>query len=249
MSLILVGDFMKKLVIGNWKMQKLSSEIHPYFHPFMNKSFHNVDLALAVPYLFLQSCQEAHNGTPFKIGAQDVSAHDNGAYTGEISAAQLASLKISFSLVGHSERRKNFHESSEIVAAKAKRLQNAGILPIVCVGETIEEKPHFQDVLKSQLEPVLSLDPKNLVIAYEPVWAIGTGMSASIDDIKRVHGFIKYFLKEHSYDFSSVRVLYGGSVSEKNASSLLQCDHVDGLLIGGASLDPVGFDKLIATLG
>jgi triosephosphate isomerase len=241
---------MKKLIVGNWKMQKLFSDIHPYFKVFKHKTLLNhLDLGLAVPFVFIKPCLEELINTPFILGAQDVSMHDLGAYTGEISAEQLASMPINFCLCGHSERRKNFHESSQTVIKKALKLQQNGLLPIVCVGETLEEKPRFKEILKEQLKEVFTLNPQHLVIAYEPVWAIGTGKTATIDDILEAHGFIRSFLKEGSYDFSSVKVLYGGSVTEKNAAMILSLDNVGGLLIGGASLDPVGFEKLIATLG
>jgi len=240
---------MKKLIVGNWKMQKLFSDIHPYFKVFKHKhDNHHIELALAVPSLHIRSCLEEMINTPFLIGAQNVSEHEMGAYTGEISAKMLASMPVSFCLVGHSERRKNFLESSSLVMQKAKKLQEAGIMPIVCIGETLDQKPHFKDVLKKQLEDIVYLNPKNLVIAYEPVWAIGTGQTATLEDIKEVHSFIKSFLKELSYDFSTLQVLYGGSVTEKNAASILKLNEVGGLLIGGASLDPEGFKHLIATL-
>lgn len=240
---------MKKLILGNWKMQKLFSDIHPYFKHFKHKlKDDKFTLGVAVSSLYIKPCLEEMKSTPFIIGAQNVSEHDNGAFTGEISASQLSSMPISFCLVGHSERRQIFNESSALALKKAKKLQQAGILPVLCIGETLEEKANFQQVLKIQLEGVFSLDPKNLVIAYEPVWAIGTGKTASLDDILQVHHYIKSFLKEGSYDFSQVQVLYGGSVNESNASGIVNLENVDGLLIGGASLDPLGFEKLICTL-
>jgi triosephosphate isomerase len=240
---------MKKLILGNWKMQKLFSDIHPYFKVFKHKSFStSFQIGIAAPSIYIKPCLEEMNNTPFIIGAQNVSEHSNGAFTGEISAEMLASMPVSFCLVGHSERRKFFNENSSLVLKKAKKLQEMGILPIVCIGETLEEKKNFKQVLKNQLEGIFSLDPKNLVLAYEPVWAIGTGKTASSEDILEVHDYIKSFLKEGSYDFSQLQVLYGGSVNESNAASIVNLAGVDGLLIGGASLDPVGFEKLISTL-
>lgn len=240
---------MKKLIVGNWKMQKLFSQIHPYFKVFKHKfDTRSYDFGLAVPSLHIRSCLEEMVNTPFVLGAQNVSEHDLGAYTGEVAASQLASMPITFCLVGHSERRKHFHESSDLVIKKAKQLQNNGILPIVCIGETLEQKPQYQEVLKEQLKQIFSLDPKKLVIAYEPVWAIGTGQTATIDDIQRVHRYIKSYLKDHSYDFSLVPILYGGSVTEANAASIVKLDEVGGLLIGGASLDPEAYEKLLTRL-
>lgn len=240
---------MKKLILGNWKMQKLFSDINPYFKVFKAKTYNfSLKLGLAVPTLYAKSCLEAIETTPFMIGAQNVSEYDNGAYTGEISAKMLASIPVSFCLVGHSERRQLFHETSAVVLKKAKKLQEVGILPIFCIGETLNEKNNFKTVLKQQLEGVFELNPKNLVIAYEPVWAIGTGKTASLEDILEVHSYIKSFFKEGSYDFSQVQVLYGGSVSASNAASILKLANVDGLLIGGASLEALEFEKLICTL-
>ena len=241
---------MRKLILGNWKMQKLFSDIHPYFKVFKHKTYHDhLTLGLALPSLYIKPAMEEMINTPFIIGAQNVSEHDDGAYTGEISALMLSSMPISFCLVGHSERRKYFHESSALVIKKAHKLQKQGITAVLCVGETLEEKNDFKKVLASQLDGVFTLDPKKLVIAYEPVWAIGTGKTATSEDIIEAHGYIKSFLKDAPYDFSSVQVLYGGSVNQANASGILALEAVGGLLIGGASIDPVGFEKLICTLG
>jgi triosephosphate isomerase len=240
---------MKKLILGNWKMQKLFSDISPYFKLFKHKACPlSLKIGLAVPTLYLQACLEQAFDTPFIIGAQNVSEHDNGAYTGETSASMLASVSVSFCLIGHSERRKFFHETSALVLKKAKKLQEKGILPVLCIGETLDEKNNFKAVLTQQLEGVFELNPQNLVIAYEPVWAIGTGKTASLEDILKVHSYIKSFLKEGSYSFSQVQVLYGGSVSASNAASIVKLDNVDGLLIGGASLEALEFEKLISTL-
>jgi len=241
---------MTKLIVGNWKMQKLFSDIHPYFQPFKHKTYSSfLKLGLAVPSLYIAPSLKEMTNTPFLLGSQDVSQHELGAYTGEFSASQLASMPVSFSLVGHSERRKHFQETSDMVIEKAKRLQKQGLMPIVCIGESLAEKSHFEKVLAGQLDKIVELDPKNLCIAYEPVWAIGTGVSAEVPDIQRVHGYIKNFIKERSRDFSSVSVLYGGSVTEKNASSFLNLEEVGGLLIGGACLDPVAFERLVCQLG
>jgi triosephosphate isomerase len=241
---------MKKFIVGNWKMQKLFSEIHPYFKVFKHKiNSNHIEVGLAVPSLYIKPCLEEMINTPFILGAQDVSVHDLGAFTGEVAASQLCSMPVTFSLVGHSERRQHFHETSDVVIKKAYKLQQQGLLSIVCIGETLEEKKDFKKVLAAQLEGVFSLNPALLMIAYEPVWAIGTGQTASIEDIKTAHHYIKSFLKEGSRDFYAVKVLYGGSVNETNAASILALDDVGGLLIGGACLDPVKFEKLIAQLG
>jgi triosephosphate isomerase len=241
---------MEKLIVGNWKMQKLFSDIHPYFKVFKHKmALKNIQLALAVPSIFIKPCLEEMINTPFILGAQDVSEYEEGAYTGEVSAVQLASMPVTFSLVGHSERRQYFHETSAIVLKKAQRLQAQGLFAILCVGETLEQKKDFKKIIQEQLKGVFTLNPAHLVVAYEPVWAIGTGQTATLEDIKQAHLYIKSFLSEGSRNFSSVKVLYGGSVNESNASSILSLDEVGGLLIGGASLNPSGFEKLIEGLG
>jgi triosephosphate isomerase len=241
---------MKKLIVGNWKMQKLFSDIAPYFEVFKHKKYpSHFELGLAVPSIFIKPCLDHRANTPFMIGAQNVSEHDMGAFTGDIAAPQLASLPAAFSLVGHSERRAYHHESSDLVLKKAKKLQEAGIMAIVCIGETLEQKADYKKVLHKQLEGVFDLDPLKLVIAYEPVWAIGTGKTASLEDISQVHHFIINFLKTGGRDFSSVKVLYGGSVNQSNAASILALQDVGGLLIGGACLDPLKFETLMAQLG
>lgn len=241
---------MKKLIVGNWKMQKLFSDIAPYFDVFKDKLKElPFDIGLAPSSIYLQSCIQNSVKTPLMIGAQDVSEHEIGPYTGDLSAKQLSSIGVQFCIVGHSERRHGHLESSELIINKAKRLQEAGLCAIVCIGETLEQKPYFKDVLKQQLADINTLNPELLVLAYEPVWAIGTGQTAQIDDIQAAHGYIKEFLKETSYQFSCVRILYGGSVGLLNAASIFNLPQVGGLLIGGASLNPESFKQLIATLG
>lgn len=241
---------MVKLIVGNWKMQKLFSDIEPFFEPFKDKNFKTShQIGIACSSLYIQKCLEEKEGSGFLIGSQNVSCHDKGAFTGQIDASMLASMPVAFCLVGHSECRKDLRETSSIVIEKAKKLQKNHILPIICVGETLEEKPFFEKVLLEQLKGIETLDPKNLLIAYEPVWAIGTGIVAETMDIDRAHTFILSILKKHAPDFSKVSVLYGGSVNDKNAKSIIELPFVGGLLVGGASLDPVGFKKLIENCG
>jgi triosephosphate isomerase len=241
---------MTKLIVGNWKMQKLFSEIAPFFEPFKDRNFKTSHrIGVASPSLYIQKCLEEKKGTDILIGSQNVSGHERGAFTGQIDASMLASMPVSFCLVGHSECRKDLKEPSSLIIEKAKKLQNNHILPILCVGETLDEKPFFEKVLMEQLKGIEDLDPKNLLIAYEPVWAIGTGVVAEKADIEKAHMFILSILKKHAPDFCKVSVLYGGSVNDKNAKSILELPSVGGLLIGGASLDPIGFKKLIENCG
>jgi triosephosphate isomerase len=185
--------------------------------------------------------------TPFILGAQDVSVHDLGAFTGEVAASQLCSMPVTFSLVGHSERRQHFHETSDVVIKKAYKLQQQGLLSIVCIGETLEEKKDFKKVLAAQLEGVFSLNPALLMIAYEPVWAIGTGLTASSEQAEEVHAFIRTLLTEKFGEAISeeVSILYGGSVKPDNAAELFSQKNIDGGLIGGAALKARDFFDII----
>jgi triosephosphate isomerase len=186
------------------------------------------------------------NGVAF--GAQDVSAHDKGAYTGEVAAAMLADVGARYTLVGHSERRQYHAESSELVARKFAAAQAAGLVPILCVGESLEEREagRTEDVIAAQLSPVLALAGvaafANAVVAYEPVWAIGTGRTASPEQAQAVHAFIRSQIAALDARIAdSLPLLYGGSVKPDNAASLFAQADVDGGLIGGASLAAADF--------
>jgi len=186
------------------------------------------------------------------IGAQDLSIYENGAYTGEISAEQLKSVKAKYAIVGHSERRKYFNESDSIINRKIKNCLENGIIPIICIGETKEERIEFKtkQVLRMNLLEILKdIDKdnlKNLIIAYEPIWAIGTGIILSPKEIDDIIVFIKDIVKS-AYKFD-VKVLYGGSVSSSNINKLKDLDNVDGYLIGGASNNPLEFVEIIKEL-
>ena len=181
----------------------------------------------------------------FYVGAQNVSEHQDGAFTGEISCDALLDLNIEFCILGHSERRQLFYETNNEVCLKASRVIDHKIIPIVCIGETLEEKENGKtnDVLSKQLEDSIpiSSNSDNTIIAYEPVWAIGTGLTPTLEEINTTHEFIK----NHNSKFANYKILYGGSVKANNAKEIVSLSNVDGALIGGASLKADDFSKII----
>ncbi|MCV2216500.1 triose-phosphate isomerase [Thauera sp. Sel9] len=229
---------MKKLVAGNWKMngslaanEALLAALRPV---------PGVDVALCVPYPYLAQLQRHSSG--FELGAQDVSEFAAGAYTGEVSAAMLVDFGCRYVIVGHSERRALFSEDDLTVARKASSALSAGLVPIVCVGETLDEREagKVTVVITRQLAAVAGLLGREglsrLVLAYEPVWAIGTGRSATAEQAEEVHAAMRGWLTEQGVDAGVIRILYGGSVKPDNAAELFAMPNVDGGLIGGASL-------------
>ncbi len=186
-----------------------------------------------------------HKKNNFYLGAQNVSHHDKGAYTGEISCASLSDSEIEFCIVGHSERRQIFKETNVEVNSKSLKLIEYNIVPILCIGETIDQKENNKtnDVLAKQLDNSIpdSSNSNNTIIAYEPVWAIGTGLTPTLQEIDNTHEFIK----NHNAKFNNYRVLYGGSVNVNNAKEITSLKNVDGALIGGASLKSQEFTKII----
>ncbi len=237
----------KNIVAGNWKMNKTFSEAEELtdqiFLSLEEKSL-KCDVIICPPALYLEMTSDYAEESRLKVGAQNVSEHEKGAYTGEISAAMLASIDMEYCIVGHSERRKYFHETNDQLAQKVNRLLDYGIKPIFCVGEVLEEREkniHF-DIVKKQLEESLFHLNKdefsNVVLAYEPVWAIGTGKTASPEQAQEMHAYIRKMIAE-KYDANTadeVSILYGGSCNPGNAKTLFSQNDVDGGLIGGASL-------------
>lgn len=235
------------LVIGNWKMngdltanERLLGGLRAQLDRVL---LDRVEVAVCPPFPFISQVATWLGDTGAQWGAQDVARQDNGAYTGEVSASMLADLRCRWVLVGHSERRQLFGETDEAVADKAARALAHGVRPVVCLGETLEERQAevTETVLARQLDallPVLASKPAaDYVLAYEPVWAIGTGLTASPAQAQAVHAFLRGRLSQSGIaDADKVRILYGGSVKAANAIDLLEQDDVDGGLIGGASL-------------
>ncbi|MDN5843074.1 MAG: triose-phosphate isomerase [Alcaligenaceae bacterium] len=229
-----------RLVMGNWKMHgSLAANADLLAGIKAGAARATGEVALCVPFPYLEQARSALSGSAVTWGAQDVSVHAQGAYTGEVSASMLADLACSWVLCGHSERRAMHGESSDVVAAKAATALAAGLTPVVCVGETLSDREadDVERVIGDQLNPVLALGAEalsRLVIAYEPVWAIGTGRTATPEQAQTVHALIRRSLTEHGA--GQVRILYGGSVKASNAASLFAQADIDGALVGGASL-------------
>ena len=203
----------------------------------------NVDCAVCVPFPYLSQAQQKLSGSAVKLGAQDVHQLDKGAYTGEVSAAMLRDFGCSYVIVGHSERRAYYNESSRLVAEKFLAAQQAGITPILCVGETLEQRESgiTESVVAGQLDALIELGGvqvlRNAVVAYEPVWAIGTGKTATAAQAQAVHAFIRQRVASHDSQIAAeLCILYGGSVKANNAAELFAMPDIDGGLIGGAAL-------------
>jgi len=207
------------------------------------------EVAVCVPFPYIGQAAASLQGSGIAWGAQDVSAHEQGAYTGEVSAAMLADFGCQWVLAGHSERRSMHGETDRLVADKAMAALSAGLTPVVCVGETLAEREAGQmlDIIARQLGPVLALGASavhRMVLAYEPVWAIGTGRTATPEQAQEVHAAIRARLQQ--LDATHVRILYGGSVKASNAASLFAMPDIDGALVGGASLAAEEFLRIAA---
>lgn len=248
----------KKLIAGNWKMNKLNADVPAFFRSFVKECSlekdrsltQKVDVLFSTPFLLLESARNQASGLGITIAAQNVHFERDGAFTGEVSVPMLTEVGIYSSLVGHSERRQYFGETDVAVAKKAAVLQAHGCQAIVCVGETLRERQdnRTESVIAGQLAPVFEavrgLD--NIVIAYEPVWAIGTGVSATSAQAQEVHTFIrKQAALRFADDANSLRILYGGSANPKNIAELLAKPDIDGALVGGASLKPLDFAAMV----
>lgn len=235
----------KKIVAGNWKMNKTFSEAKELAHQLVNSSYDaQVDMILFPPALYVSDLVDIASELAIGVGLQNVSEHDKGAFTGEISADMIASVGAEYCLVGHSERREYFGEQNQVLSQKIKQLLLNKITPIYCCGEILVEREkgnHF-NLVKSQIKEGLfhlsSEEILSCIVAYEPVWAIGTGVTATSDQAQEMHSFIRGVISE-KYGLevaSKISILYGGSCNPENAKELFACNDVDGGLIGGASL-------------
>ncbi|OXM44085.1 triose-phosphate isomerase [Amycolatopsis alba] len=250
----------KPLIAGNWKMNQNHLEaialVQKIAFALPEKYYAKVDVAVLPPFTDIRSVQTLTDGDKLSLtyGAQDLSPHDSGAYTGDVSGLMLKKLGCSFVTVGHSERREYHGESDELVNKKVKAALKHGITPILCVGEKLEVREagehiaHTTAQLVEGLKGLKNEQVKDVVVAYEPVWAIGTGKVATPADAEEVCGAIRATLAEKygAEVASSVRVLYGGSAKANNISDLVACENIDGALVGGASLDGDEFTKLCA---
>ncbi|WP_206953064.1 triose-phosphate isomerase [Trinickia acidisoli] len=244
-----------KWVVGNWKMHGRLAENAALLQAVADGAGALVDvirIGVCVPTPYLAQVQALLADRPVAWGVQDVSTYTHGAYTGEVAAGMAAEFGATLALVGHSERRAYHAESSDLVAAKARRALESGLTPVVCIGETLAEREAgtTEAVVGAQLDAVLSLlsveEAARIVIAYEPVWAIGTGRSATVEQAQEVHAFLRARLVQKEASLARVALLYGGSVKPENAQALFGQADIDGGLIGGASLKSQDFLAICA---
>lgn len=244
----------KYLMAANWKMYKNLEEAINFANKIKNVNIpDNVEVLICPTYPLIYPVYLQLKDTEIKVGAQNVYFQLEGAYTGEVSVYSLKSIGVSYVIVGHSERRKYFNETDDFLNKKLRTVIENGLKPILCVGEVIEQRKQGKtmQVVQSQLDGALegfaAEEIKDLVIAYEPVWAIGTGLTATPEQAQEVHAFIREYLKNRfgATIAEGIRIQYGGSVKPENVKSLMSQADVDGALVGGASLDPEKFDKII----
>ena len=245
----------KKIIAGNWKMNMLPNEAIKFIDELSKivKDIENKEVIICAPYIDLFYALLTAQNTNIKIGAQNMNWEQNGAFTGEISGNMLKAIGIEYVIIGHSERRQYFAETDETVNKKLKSAHEVGLKPIVCVGESLEQKENGKtiEVITNQIR--LALDGlskeqiKNTIIAYEPIWAIGTGKTATKEDANEsIKSIRKEIEKNYGKDVSEcVIILYGGSVKSTNAKELFEMSDIDGALVGGASLDLTEFTKII----
>ena len=245
------------IIAANWKMHKDVGEALAFVETLTPRladlsSCKEVEIVLAPPFTALGALKHALAGTPIKLAAQNVNPEPKGALTGEISVAMLLDMGCHYVIVGHSERRSLFGESSQLVAQKANTAQENGLRPIVCVGETLEERESGRtfEVVGEQVDVSLgSIEPERadeVVVAYEPVWAIGTGRTATPELAQEAHAFIRQRLEGRFGEAADrIRIQYGGSVKPDNVSDIMAQPDIDGALVGGASLDPASFFAII----
>ena len=242
------------LIVGNWKMHGSHSANAELLAGIVAARPFLADVAVCVPFPYLAETAVALAAHDIRWGAQDCSAHDQGAYTGEVSAAMLAEFGCRYAIVGHSERRAYHAESDQLVADKAKAALARGVTPIVCVGETLAQREagETEAVVKRQLSAVihtLAHCASEMVVAYEPVWAIGTGRTASPEQAQAVHALLRAQLRAATPHAVGMKILYGGSVKPDNATTLFAQPDIDGGLIGGASLKAADFVAICRAAG
>ncbi len=244
----------RRLVVGNWKMHGSRPANAELLASLLGARPFAADVGVCVPFVYLNETAATLAGSDIRWGAQDVSSHERGAYTGEVSAGMLAECGCRYTLVGHSERRAHHAEGDVLVASKAQAALARGVTPIVCVGETLAERDAGQTetVVKRQLSAVihqLAHCASEIVVAYEPVWAIGTGRTATPEQAQAVHAVLRAQLQAATGHGASMKILYGGSVKPDNAATLFSQPDIDGGLIGGASLKAADFIAICRAAG
>ena len=246
----------KPIVAANWKMNMHPSEADAFLGDFVSSvgSEFAIDVVVCPPYVSLpKAAEHLADNAAIGLGGQNVSEQESGAYTGEVNIAMLKEVSVEYVILGHSERRSLYGETDEIINAKLNAVLAAGLKPIVCIGETIEEREagKIEEVLTTQLTGSLkgltAETAEDLVLAYEPVWAIGTGLTATPEQAQEAHAFVRKTLAGIIGEDAAakVRIQYGGSVKPGNMGDLIALEDVDGALVGGASLDSISFQKLI----
>lgn len=245
----------KKLIAGNWKMNKMTTDAIELANGLKRELYEieDVEIVLCPPFTALDEISELIYDSNLKLGAQNIHWEDTGAYTGEVSAPMIKDLGCSFVILGHSERRQYFHETNETVNKKVAAALKHGLTPIVCVGETLKEREAGKtfDVVRDHIHNSLAAlsedDIRKVVIAYEPVWAIGTGKTASPAQAQEVHAYIRQLLqKRYTQELAEeILILYGGSVKPANTRELLTQKDIDGALVGGASLEIKSFSEIV----
>ncbi len=245
----------KPIIAGNWKMNKNHKEAVAFVEQVKDSipSNDKVDTVIGAPALFLQAMKEATEGSELQLAAQNSYSEDAGAYTGETSPKALADLGIDYVIIGHSERREYFHETDEDINAKAKAIFNNNLLPIICCGETLEQREagetndFVSGQVKAALEGLSEEQISQLVVAYEPIWAIGTGKSSSAADANETCGVVRQAIADVTSEeiAEKVRIQYGGSVKPENIAEYMEQEHIDGALVGGASLEEDSFLALL----
>ena len=245
----------RKLIAANWKMYKTPDQARDFFRDFLPlvKDHDRDEIVVCTPYIDLAASVEAARGSNVAVGAQNMHWEKEGAFTGEVSAAMLLALGVTHVIIGHSERRQYFGETDDTVNLKLKSALEAGLIPIVCVGEVLEEREAglTDDVLRRQclraFNKVSAKKAAPMVVAYEPVWAIGTGKTATPDIAADAHAIIRgEVAQSFGEEFANhLRILYGGSVKPDNAHALMTSEGIDGALVGGASLDPKSFSAIV----
>lgn len=241
-------------VMGNWKLNGSKQMTSDLIHALKEKvnGIKNCTVAIAPPFIYLDLASQQLSGSTIQLGAQDVGTHLSGAFTGETSAEMLKDIGAKYIIIGHSERRMYHYESNEFIAQKFAILKENGLIPVLCIGETEQENMNgeTETVCKRQLDAILKTQGaiafNNTVIAYEPVWAIGTGKSATPAQAQNVHHFIRGYIAEFDQNIAEkVTILYGGSVNDSNAAELFTQPDIDGALVGGASLKANAFSEIV----
>ena len=243
----------KPIIAGNWKMHKTIAEALEFVSDIKDRvNNEKVEAVICAPFTLLKDLKEATKGTSIKIGAQNMHFEEKGAFTGEISPLMLKELDMDYVIIGHSERRQYFNETNETVNKKVLKALKEGLLPILCCGETLEQreagetKEHCKEQIQKALENVSKEDIAKVVIAYEPIWAIGTGKTATSEDANDVIAYIRQVVANLYKDLANeVRIQYGGSVKPSNVGEIMNQSDIDGALVGGASLEANDYIQLV----